>query len=100
MRLSNPQTQRILDVIHQEAGIDAEVFLYGSRTDDSRRGGDIDLLVESQTPISLWQRARIKTTLEQALQLPVDIIAKARGTEPTPFQAIALATGQALLSQS
>lgn len=96
MRLTVPQIRTVLDVVRQEAGEAARVVLYGSRTDDTRRGGDIDLLIESQPPLGLWQRAKIKTLLENALKIPVDIIAKSTEAEPTPFQAIALTTGYPL----
>ncbi len=40
-----------IDTIHSTAqavlGAGARVWLYGSRLDDDRRGGDIDLLIES-----------------------------------------------------
>ncbi|MFH1222834.1 MAG: nucleotidyltransferase domain-containing protein [Pseudomonadota bacterium] len=47
MRLSQKQ----VDVIKQAAGkciryVGAKVFLFGSRADDSKKGGDIDLLFE------------------------------------------------------
>lgn len=100
MRLTDPQIRTVLDVVRQEAGRTAHVVLFGSRTDDTRRGGDIDLLIESQPPIGLWQRAKIKTLIEKALEIPVDIIAKSPEAEPTPFQAIALATGYPLTPTS
>jgi len=46
MRLETEQVQAIREEIHQSDPA-AEVYLYGSRTDDSARGGDIDLLVVS-----------------------------------------------------
>lgn len=64
--------------------------------DDRRRGGDLDLLVESSPALTLLQRAKIKQQLESLLQLPVDILAKETNASPRPFQAIALATGIAL----
>jgi predicted nucleotidyltransferase len=93
MRLTSSQIRVILDAVARETGAGARVVLYGSRVDDRRYGGDIDLLIESFTPLSLWQRARIKTALEAALQSPVDVIAKRKDATPTPFQAIALMTG-------
>ncbi len=46
MRLETEQVQAIREEIHQSDPA-AEVYLYGSRADDSARGGDIDLLVVS-----------------------------------------------------
>ena len=73
MRLTDRQISGILDAVRRLAGADAKVSLYGSRLDDARRGGDVDLLVESSPPNDLLTRARIKTTLEQCLNLPVDV---------------------------
>lgn len=39
MRLSAEQIARIREVVHQEAGPDACVRLFGSRLNDQRRGG-------------------------------------------------------------
>ena len=75
MRLSVDQTRVILHCVHQQFGADAQVMLFGSRLDDTARGGDVDLLVESQTTPTLRQRALATMALEQALNLPVDIVA-------------------------
>lgn len=48
VRLSNRQIGVIRAIIKDTFGADAKVWLFGSRTDLTRRGGDIDLLVESQ----------------------------------------------------
>ena len=96
MRLSTKQTEIIKSIIAREISSDAKIWLFGSRTDDTRRGGDVDLLIESQPPLGLWQRAKVKNLLETALKIPVDIIAKSPEAEPTPFQAIALTTGYPL----
>ena len=46
MRLTERQRQAIVDSIQETFGAQARTFLFGSRTDDSKFGGDIDLLVE------------------------------------------------------
>ena len=46
---------------------------YNHALDDTRHGGDIDLLIEPADTVSLPLRARIKTLLEQMLCLPVDL---------------------------
>ena len=96
MRLSVEQVAVILDVVHGVAGAEARVSLYGSRLDESRRGGDVDLLVESSPPLGLLQRARIKVALERKLNLPVDVLAAPlaeAGVEDSAF--VAMARGKA-----
>jgi predicted nucleotidyltransferase len=51
MRLKDYQVAAITESARRRFGPDARVYLFGSRTDDTRRGGDIDLYVESDTPI-------------------------------------------------
>lgn len=46
MRLSQYQQEEIRRAVRDIAGPEAQVRLFGSRLDDSARGGDIDLLVE------------------------------------------------------
>jgi predicted nucleotidyltransferase len=91
MRLSTAQTRQITHTVRHLAGATAEVYLFGSRLDDNARGGDIDLLIESATPLGLLQRARIKMELEARLSLPVDIAEHVRDTPATPFQTLARA---------
>ncbi|MCH8476037.1 MAG: nucleotidyltransferase domain-containing protein [Opitutales bacterium] len=55
MRLSKDEIQTLKKCIVKHAA-DARVYLFGSRLDDSRAGGDIDLLV-------LTQYADLKTKL-------------------------------------
>ncbi len=47
MRLSERERKVIVDAVHSRFGPDAHVYLFGSRTDDTRRGGDIDLFVDT-----------------------------------------------------
>ena len=81
MRITEEQACIIRNVVENEFENDARIWLFGSRTDDGRRGGDVDLLIESRSPQCLLQCARVKMLLEQALQLPVDVVAKARDAE-------------------
>jgi predicted nucleotidyltransferase len=89
MRLTRDQIAAILDATTDIGGPDADVLLFGSRLDDSARGGDVDLVIETDIGLSALERAQIKATLETRLGLPVDIVAVARGTGLTPFQRIA-----------
>lgn len=88
MRLTADQVLTIIDTVRGIVGKDAHVSLFGSRLDDTRRGGDVDLLVESSPVAGLMERARIKTKLEQVLRLPVDVVATGRGVPDSTFVSI------------
>lgn len=96
MRLSPIQTRLIVHCVRQQFGANARVLLFGSRLDDAARGGDVDLLVESEAPPTLRQRARVTHALEQALNLPVDIVAVQHGTAGSAFARIARSRAQVL----
>lgn len=100
MRLSTEQTRQITRTVSQLTGGSADVYLFGSRLDDTARGGDIDLLLESAAPLGLIQRARIKMELEAQLGLPVDIVEHVRDTPATPFQSLARARATRLENAS
>ena len=91
MRVTPEQIATIIQATRSIAGQDANVWLYGSRLDDSRRGGDLDLLIESAPAAGFLERARIKNRLEQILQLPVDVLATSLGVQDSSFVAIARA---------
>ena len=47
MRLSNDSMLTIKQAVTLIFGKDAKVYLFGSRTDDAKKGGDIDLYIET-----------------------------------------------------
>lgn len=47
MRLQPNEAAAIREAVLRHFGADAEAWLFGSRVDDTRRGGDIDLYVET-----------------------------------------------------
>ncbi|WP_218011545.1 nucleotidyltransferase domain-containing protein [Azohydromonas lata] len=96
MRLAPHQTQAILRCLRQHYGADAQVLLFGSRLDDTARGGDVDLLVETPTPPTLRQRMYATLALEQALGLPVDIVAVQQGNAGSAFVRLARSRAQPL----
>ncbi len=50
MRITEQEAAAIKRVTAEVAGHGAKVYLFGSRTHDNLRGGDIDLLVELAEP--------------------------------------------------
>jgi predicted nucleotidyltransferase len=61
MRLSDRERDAILSAVRRHDRR-ARVFLFGSRADDAKRGGDIDLLVLSDT-IGPAERRRIRRSI-------------------------------------
>jgi predicted nucleotidyltransferase len=94
MRLSTEQAGIIKSIIAREISPDAKIWLFGSRIDDNRRGGDIDLYVETQRP-DLMDELRCKIGIEEAIDLHVDLIV-ARQEDQRPIAQIAKTEGQRL----
>ncbi len=92
MRLSVNQQQNILQTLYQNFGATTKVWLFGSRVDDSRRGGDVDLYVETNKGSTLLTKLRCKMALEELLDLPVDLIVKDQ-TKDDPIYKIAKKAG-------
>ena len=88
MRLTKPQIKIITQTVCCLAGMEASVYLFGSRLNDQAKGGDIDLIIESDLKLTLIDKAQIKMDLESQLGLAVDIVSKFRGAVATPFQSI------------
>jgi len=91
MRLTREQPLAILETVSRRTGSGSTVYQFGSRLDDRTTGGDVDLLIETDIPLTLIERAQIKLELETESGLPVDILAQGRQGAPTPFQRIARA---------
>lgn len=89
MRLTKQQTCIINQTVTRLIGMDATIYLFGSRLNDQAKGGDIDLFIESEKPLSLIHCALIKMELELQLGLPVDIVSKPLGVFAKPYQIIA-----------
>jgi predicted nucleotidyltransferase len=51
---------------HALSGVEGEIFLYGSRTDPGKKGGDIDILIFSETaaPYKLAQDVTVRFRME------------------------------------
>jgi predicted nucleotidyltransferase len=73
MRLDEQQTRTIKTLVVREFEPDARVWLFGSRVDETRRGGDVDLYVETSHP-ELMRELRCKMEIEEAIDLHVDLI--------------------------
>ena len=90
MRLTVDQKCTIQEIIRL-ADPEAIVYLFGSRTDDKRKGGDIDLLVLS-TKIDLLKKLDLLAALHQRLgERKIDIAVYE--SPDRPFAKIAIENG-------
>ena len=77
MRITDFQKNAILESVTEELGEEARVFLFGSRVDDSERGGDIDLLVESPERVkdSVRKKLKILSSIQRKIgEQKIDLI--------------------------
>lgn len=76
MRLTEKQIKIIKDLAYKFLGTDAKIYLFGSRTDDSKKGGDIDIYIETRiTENILEKKINMLVELEKKLgQRKIDIV--------------------------
>ena len=69
MRLTQSQRQVILNTGKQHFGEGCEIWLFGSRVDDSRKGGDIDLMVfpPKNAKMSYQEKLAFRSQLKRRL---------------------------------
>ena len=60
MRLTGRQREEILRTVAEVFGDDATVTLFGSRVDDMDRGGDIDLMITTDTDAATARRRKVR----------------------------------------
>ncbi|MGC1955628.1 MAG: nucleotidyltransferase domain-containing protein [Gammaproteobacteria bacterium] len=78
MRLSEREIDAIRRAAREHFGQDVRVWLFGSRIDDTLKGGDIDLLVETMQafPDCIMRAARMNAAIQLAIgEQKIDIVA-------------------------
>ncbi len=81
MRLSLKERQLIKQSIYQ-LDPNATIYLFGSRVDDNKKGGDIDLLVLS-AHLSFTEQRQIKIRLYELIgEQKIDLIIATEASDP------------------
>jgi predicted nucleotidyltransferase len=99
MRLTVQQADTIKRLACEIAGPNACVRLFGSRLDDTARGGDVDLLVELPEPVDnpALLAARLSARISRALDgRGVDVLLSAPNLARLPIHDIAFRQGRPL----
>jgi len=90
MRLTEFEKKEIKHAVEKNFGTEIDVYLFGSRIDDSLKGGDIDLYIETDLYGIEVQKRKIKTITDIQLKLgdqKVDIVTISRknNEEKSPY---------------
>lgn len=96
MRITQNLHQKIVNIVAQQAGVDAKVYLFGSRVDDQKTGGDIDLYIESPQVIEQYAvlAATVGAKVMRAAQgRKVDVVVAAPNIATQPIHDIARQQG-------
>jgi predicted nucleotidyltransferase len=75
VRLTTFEVTAIKQSAQEVFGSGVDVFLFGSRVDDDKRGGDIDLYIKTQTNNDLTHKIQFLIALEQKIgEQKIDVI--------------------------
>ncbi len=99
MRLTEAMQQIIKTEVYKLLGPDSQIILFGSRIDDSQKGGDIDLFI--QTPQQLSNKIEAECRLSARLYIKlggrkVDVLIKDKHSNIAPIYQHAIDYGVAL----
>jgi predicted nucleotidyltransferase len=101
MRLSESQIKIIKQVAREVWGEQVVVYLFGSRTDDSLRGGDIDLYIDLKEELEpnriMLQKAEFLAKLDILLgEQKIDLLVRTSYNKHLPIIKTAQLKGVAL----
>lgn len=88
MRLSEFEKDCIITLAGHHFGTGVQVFLFGSRTNDQLRGGDIDLFIQNHDDKLLDARTKINFITDLIIQIgeqKIDVILNSPERKDTPF---------------
>lgn len=95
MRLTADEVAAIKQTAAEVFGPDAVVRLFGSRVDDGKRGGDIDLYLEVEPDQATFRKeCDFRHRLEDRIgEQKIDVVLHGRGRSPASIAEIARETG-------
>jgi len=96
MRLTEYQIKNIKAIVQETLGPGASVTVFGSRADDRKKGGDLDLLIQTARTVErpAWTSATLSARISKIMHgLNVDVVLQSPATKVSPIHRIARETG-------
>lgn len=95
MRLEKHQIQVLIESTHLHFGNNASIWLFGSRTDDEKHGGDIDLYIETDLENGIVDaKLKMRSSIWPAFgDQKIDILVRSRKQEMSPMHQTAKGSG-------
>ena len=86
MRLKKEIKNQIIKYAGQSFGMDIKLFLFGSRVHDNKKGGDIDLYLESSKEIDINQQIKFLNNIyKYVTQRKIDLIINTPSKKDKPI---------------
>ena len=99
MRVSEQDRVKLKRAVRDIVGVDAATRVFGSRLDDGRRGGDLDIYVEVGTELNnpAWTAAQIVARAQHYLgERRIDVVLRDAASIELPIHRVARETGALL----
>ena len=94
IRLSEEEIRKIKEAAYEVFGEEVKVYIFGSRTNLNKRGGDIDILIKSPKKITVDEKLTFLVRLElRGIERKVDLVTICPETKLKRIHAEALKTG-------
>ncbi len=94
MRLIPQIAEKLVSLAKENFGEDCKLYLFGSRVDDSKKGGDIDLLLESKDEVSSEQKIMFLANVQRNItERKVDLLIADKNRKDLEIVRIAKETG-------
>ena len=86
MRLDSEIKNKIIKYANQYFGTDIKLYLFGSRVDDTKKGGDIDLYLESSKEVDINQQIKFLNDMyKNVTERKIDLIINTPSKKDKPI---------------
>jgi len=90
MRLRVEEKEKIVQCAKDIFGNEIKLYLFGSRVDDNKKGGDIDLFLESEEAVDMQTQIKFLTaTYKNITQRKIDLLIKTPLSKELPIYSTA-----------